>query len=243
MGRKLIDLTGQKFGMLTVTKRAGSIRNKSTWYCNCDCGTTDFVAISSDLKSGNTKSCGCLHKSVVSKIGEKNKKYNNYDLSGEYGIGYTTKSEEFYFDLEDYDKIKDYCWHKDKHGYVVAHIRKSKKYIKMHQLIFNNVDKFIDHINHCVYDNRKINLRVVTHSQNMSNKKIHSNNNSGITGVCWHKASNKWWAYISKNKQRIDLGYFNNFEDAVKARKEAEEKYFGEYSYDNSIGNGGLKYG
>ena len=39
---------------------------------------------------------------------------NVYDLSGEYGIGYTLKGEEFYFDLEDYDKIKDYCWHINK---------------------------------------------------------------------------------------------------------------------------------
>ena len=40
-----------------------------------------------------------------------NKKYNKYDLSGEYGIGWTSNTnQEFYFDLEDYDKIKDYCW-------------------------------------------------------------------------------------------------------------------------------------
>ena len=36
---------------------------------------------------------------------------NVYDLSGEYGIGYTLKGEPFWFDLEDYDLIKDYCWH------------------------------------------------------------------------------------------------------------------------------------
>ena len=42
-------------------------------------------------------------------MSETFKKYNTYDLSGEYGIGYTSKGEEFYFDLDDYDKIKDYC--------------------------------------------------------------------------------------------------------------------------------------
>ena len=47
------------------------------------------------LKSGATKSCGCWNLEVASKTGKKfggkNKKYNTYDLSGEYGIGYTSK--------------------------------------------------------------------------------------------------------------------------------------------------------
>ena len=53
-----------------------------------------------NLKSGSTKSCGCLAKEIRSKI---HKKYNQYDLSGEYGIGWTSNTnEEFYFDLEDF---------------------------------------------------------------------------------------------------------------------------------------------
>ncbi len=54
-----------------------------------------------------------------------------------------------------------------------------------------------------------------------------------------------WYSQIKvKGQKRITLGYFNDFDDAVKARKNAEEKYFGEYSYDNSIKTGGnLKYG
>ena len=47
-----------------------------------------------------------------------------------------------------------------------------------------------------------------------------------------------WYSQIKvKGQKRITLGYFNDFDDAVKARKNAEEKYFGEYSYDNSIQN------
>jgi hypothetical protein len=41
-------------------------------------------------------------------------------------------------------------------------------------------------------------------------------------------------AYIHIDYRRVHLGYFDNFEDAIKVRKEAEEKYFGEFSYDNS---------
>jgi hypothetical protein len=55
------DLTGQKFGRLTVIERA----NKgSRWLCTCDCGGTNTVKASL-LLSGNTKSCGCLKRSVL----------------------------------------------------------------------------------------------------------------------------------------------------------------------------------
>ena len=66
------------------------------------------------------------------------------------------------------------------------------------------------------------------------NKGLQKNNNSGVTGVSWHKRDNIWEARITLNKKQIYLGRFENFEDAIKARKEAEEKYFGEYAYDYS---------
>ena len=52
------------------------------------------------------------------------------------------------------------------------------------------------------------------------------NNTSGVTGVYWEKSTNKWNARIEFQKRKINLGYFSSFEDAVNARKEAEEKYF-----------------
>lgn len=83
-------------------------------------------------------------------------------------------------------------------------------------------------------DNRKSNLRIATRSQNQMNKGKQKNNKSGVVGVGWHKTSGKWAAYIAVDNKQIHLGLFDNFEDAVKARKEAEDKYFGEFSYDNS---------
>lgn len=53
-----IDLTGQKFGLLTVVKRAENVKGVQ-WVCKCDCGNTTIVR-SYALKSGATKSCGCL---------------------------------------------------------------------------------------------------------------------------------------------------------------------------------------
>ena len=165
--------------------------------------------------------------------GNKNhKKYNIYNLSGEYGIGYTFKNEEFYFDLEDYEKIKDDCWHIDKNGYIINGKRK-----RFHRIIMdlNNSKVPIDHINHKKYDNRKSNLRIVNKSQNAMNQAISSMNTSGTTGVGWHKAKGKWRAYIKINYKQKELGYYDTFTEAEQARKQAEEKYFGEYSYDNSL--------
>lgn len=55
---KLIDLTGQRFGSLTVIKRDESRRGKVYWICRCDCGNIKSVE-SYKLKTGNTSSCGC----------------------------------------------------------------------------------------------------------------------------------------------------------------------------------------
>lgn len=58
---KLIDLTGQKFGRLTVIQRNGSIDGHVAWKCECDCGKQVTVN-GRNLRSGATQSCGCLHK-------------------------------------------------------------------------------------------------------------------------------------------------------------------------------------
>lgn len=233
---KCIDLTGQRFDRLLVIKRVENyINNKyqvAQWLCLCDCGN-EVIVRSDSLRSGKVRSCGCLHKESASKQGSKNKKYNTYDLSGEYGIGYTYKGEEFYFDLEDYDKIKDYRWYIDKYGYVVARKLNQDKMVKLHKLLLPNVE--VDHIFHKKYDNRKSELRIVTRSQNNMNHGLRNDNTPGVVGICWAKRENKWLARITVDGKEIFLGYFDKFEDAVKARKEAEEKYFGEFSYDNSM--------
>ncbi len=59
---KFQDLTGQRFGKLTVIDRAESNGcNHVMWNCLCDCGTTKAIR-ACHLKSGNTTSCGCFHK-------------------------------------------------------------------------------------------------------------------------------------------------------------------------------------
>lgn len=65
------DLTGKRFGRLTVVCRAENKWNKTNWHCKCDCGNEkDVLAI--NLERGLTQSCGCLHKESVSKMGKSN---------------------------------------------------------------------------------------------------------------------------------------------------------------------------
>ena len=163
------------------------------------------------------------------------RKVNTYNLSGDYCIGYTSKGEEFYFDLEDYDKIKDYCWMINNRGYVEYSLRKNKiaKHILMHKVIMDSPDEEdVDHINgkKSRNDNRKQNLRKCSHQMNMCNYTKPKNNTSGVTGVSYDKTHNVWKSYITYQNKRINLGSFNNFYDAVKTRLLAEQKYFGEYS-------------
>ena len=62
---KFVDLTGFRFGRLTVLHEAGrSKAGKVLWLCQCDCGNTKII-VGGDLRSGRTASCGCYHHRVV----------------------------------------------------------------------------------------------------------------------------------------------------------------------------------
>lgn len=232
-----IDLTGNIFGRLTVIEFAECRRGKSGaskryWKCQCCCKDKTIVYHSTHtLTSGHALSCGCYKKEVATKE-------NVYDLSGLYGIGYTTNGKHFYFDLEDYDKIKNYCWSFNSKGYLHANAKLGdNSEILLHRLVSDCPDDLIpDHIGgkSTRFDNRKSNLRIATYSQNIINRPVNKNNSSGITGVYYNKETKKWQASITINKKRFYLGGFVTIEDAVNARKEAEEKYFEEWSYGNS---------
>ena len=57
--RKRLDLTGQRFGKLTVLAPAENIGNRTAWLCRCDCGNLTVVK-TYHLRDGHTSSCGCL---------------------------------------------------------------------------------------------------------------------------------------------------------------------------------------
>ena len=146
---------------------------------------------------------------------------------------------ETIIDLEDLGKLKilNFSWygHKQRNSiYVVAHnniIKQQPDMLPLHRLImgFPNVSKgfVIDHINRNPLDNRKSNLRIVTRVENARNCGIPKDNVSGTKGVYFYKRDEVWMARISANGKRISLGTYQDIEDAMKARKEAEKEYWG----------------
>lgn len=123
------------------------------------------------------------------------KERNNYNLSGEYGIGYTFNTDsygrnEFYFDLEDYDKIKDYRWNFTRGDYVRAYDIEQKTHVRLHNIICPTDCGYMpDHIHGKTSrnDNRKNNLRVVDKSKNGMNSDFSKRNTSGVIGVYFKK--------------------------------------------------------
>lgn len=127
-----LDLTGQRFGMLTVLAPAENIGSMTAWRCRCDCGK-ETVVMTGHLRGGHTTSCGC--KPSVTLI-----------------------------------------------------------------------------------DGTCVEL--------IQSKTIRRNNTSGVTGVEWMPRTNKWKAVIFFKGKRHYLGCYGKFEDAVKARRRAEEELF-----------------
>ena len=135
---------------------------------------------------------------------------------------------EVLIDTEDVPRIA-MCgsWHiaGPNKGYVI-----NGKYRQLHRFIMNPPEGMqVDHINGNTYDNRKCNLRIVTPQQNTMNTKLRYNN-SGAKGIYYDEKYNNYKAKIGFDNKLIHLGTFDTLEEAIKVRKEAEAKYFGEYA-------------
>ena len=105
----------------------------------------------------------------------------------------------------------------------------NKKHTVLHRLIMNTPKGYVtDHINGDKLDNRRENLRICTQHQNSMNTRISKNNKSGVKGVSTTPFG-KYRARIMVNGVEIRLGHYETLEEATKARKRAERKYFGEY--------------
>lgn len=234
MGRNGNDLKleGMKFGDLTVLRKHFEKDDKGRilWVCICDCNPTkEILVVGHYLSKGTKDNCGCQTRIKQSK---NKRKCNTYDLTGEFGVGYTNKGQKFYFDLEDYDIIKNYCW--VKHGKYIDARSEDGSTIKIHRLIMNaKEDDYVDHKFHKEYDNRKYNLRVCTNQENTMNHKIHSNNTSGKSGITYREDSNKWRARLWFKGKCYSLGSFISYDDAVNARNNKEIELFKKFRCEN----------
>ena len=185
------------------------------------------------------------------------KKGNNYIIDTENNIAkieITRRNKESVWaliDLEDLERVINfpYTWSAKydpdlEQNYVETSIycgfengKKLGKSLKLHKFIMDvNDNRVVDHINHDTLDNRKSNLRVISHSNNATNRKSRNKNNkSGYRNVCWSKSENKWLVQLSIDKKTTCLGKFE-YEELERAGKFAEEmrqKYYGEFAGSN----------
>lgn len=116
----------------------------------------------------------------------------------------------------------------DAGGY--ACVKVGRKMLKAHRVIYAIVtgqmpDGQIDHIDQNRMNNRIENLRDVSQSENAHNSKIRKTNTSSFTGVYWYTQLQKWESNICVDSRLVHLGYFDDFDEAVQARKMAKIKY------------------
>lgn len=151
---------------------------------------------------------------------------------------------ELKIDNDDIDRCKLYRWNinnfnkKMKRGYFYA-ISKDVGLLHRYILDVSGRENVVDHINGDMLDNRKENLQTCSVQENARKQQFRLTNTSGYTGVHWYPYNNvnKWMAKIVVDYKCVNLGYYNDIEDAIKARKDAELKYFGEFQPIGNIDN------
>lgn len=145
----------------------------------------------------------------------------------DYSVLYTRKGQKILIDPEDYERVSFYTWCLDKNGYPVTNFKKGEQ-VYLHNMIMGPAPEAgltVDHIDRNSKNCRKGNLRWATQSLQNINQRIRDDNTSGTKGVDFH-ARYGWRARIQFNYKCVHLGWFEDKESAVAARKAAEKTMF-----------------
>lgn len=209
------------FGFLTVidtfkgSDRSWDVRCR----CKCVCGR-EVVVLRSSLRSGATKSCGCMSNALRSKALQK---VNKYDTKGDVTYGYATNDgTQFTIDTDDLDLVKDFGWMRAGTGYLVH--RSGNKMLLLHRMVTGAGDGLVvDHLNHDKTDNRKSNLKVCTQKENCRNKK------DIPKGIFEVKRGSRTYFIVELRGYR---GCFKNYSDAKALR---DKILVEEYGIDESF--------
>ncbi len=124
-------------------------------------------------------------------------------------------------DKDDYFRVAGFRWYLCSRRYPAAHIGKNN--VLLHTfLIGSKRGQEIDHINRDKLDNRKSNLRHVTHRLNLVNR--------SVKGVSWWKSGKLWRARLMVNGKEF-YKYFKTRAEALSARKQMEQQYYGDFIF------------
>ena len=150
-----------------------------------------------------------------------------YDKTGQ-------KVAETMFSERHIERVKNIKWYARKGTncktlYVMGSMKDNVK-IFLHRFILNvSNEMYVDHINGNGLDNRDENIRICSQAENSRNR-IYSSSIRRYPGVYQPYGENKkWYAKITYMYKDYYLGVYDTFEEALEARKKAEEQYFGEY--------------
>ncbi|MCD8364433.1 MAG: transcriptional regulator [Clostridiales bacterium] len=196
------DLTGRRFGILTVVERCGNRNGRAVWRCRCDCGGEKLVTAHA-LKSGGCRSCGCLKHRAGRNIS---------DLTGQ-KFGRLTPL----YPTEKRDSKNSVYWNcRCDCGNIVE--------VTQSNLVYGTY-RSCGCLRREHQSNLSSNLHVIdgTCIEFLDKEKPRSDNTSGTNGVCRMK-NNRYRVDIGFKGKRMYVGTFDQYEDAVRARKEAEEK-------------------
>lgn len=207
-GRNAEDLSGRRFGRLTVIRKAENQNHRTRWFCRCDCGEEKIVA-SRDLKSGKVKSCGCLRRDGNG----KNKKDIEGRRFGRLIALYPTS-------------------HRDRHGVVCWMCRCDCGNLTevAASSLLNGTCKSCG----CLKKENQVKISSRLHHidgtcvEFLEKRKKRKDNKSGFRGVYQNK-NGKYRVSIGFRGKRIYLGVYDLFDDAVKARLNAERELYGQF--------------
>lgn len=209
-----IDLKGKRFERLLVLERNGTGNTgQAIWKCLCDCGK-EVNVLSDNLKRGKQVSCGCFHKEKISKHGAT----VNGIKSAEYKV---------------WQEMRRRCadvHSKNYHLYGGRGIKVCDRWLNSFENFLEDMGKRTSpkHSIDRIFNNEDYkpgNCRWATGSEQSINQRIRNTNTSGHKGVSWENRRKKWIAKITLNYKSIHLGTFDNIDDAIFARKQAEIRY------------------
>ena len=205
---------GLRCGKLTYKRHSHTEGRRSYCVVVCDC-QKEFVTRTDSFKSNRSGcgSCPNLYEVVGDEV--------LLDVSTEKHPNTFTK-----IDLQDFDKIKHLKWYAVE-GHCTTYVQASdgKIRIPLHRFILGCEDTLVtDHEDGDGLNNTRGNLRQVTRQLNNQNLPTPHNNTSGHIGVSGLD-NGKFRSYITENSVQISLGTFENYQDAVDARKSAEIRY------------------